>query len=213
MRVLLVAVLQCLSFSGLALAQCAPSDHVYIDPRLVIQRPHYTREQMMALMNNPILSEEEKAKLLSQYREQDQPIQMAMGNGYVLISSLNPCVQQFVPLRWSQVAPTMIDKRITDRCRARLIAVARSHKTITYSELATLLGVANQSVGRYLNAIYEEEIALGHPDLNVVVVYSKTGMGRFNSRGGPAQSIRVDPNRQSDVQAYKAELTRVYGHW
>jgi DNA-binding XRE family transcriptional regulator len=78
----------------------------------------------------------------------------------------------------------MIDKQITDRCKAKLIAVARANGTITYSELANLLGVANQSIGRYLNAIYEEEIALGHPDLTVVVVYAKTGMGRFNS-GGP----------------------------
>jgi hypothetical protein len=107
----------------------------------------------------------------------------------------------------------MIDKQITDRCKAKLIAVARANGTITYSALASQLGVANQSIGRYLNAIYEERIAHGHPDLTVVVVYSKTGMGRFNSRGGPAQSIRVDPKNPSDVQAYKAELARVYGHW
>jgi hypothetical protein len=107
----------------------------------------------------------------------------------------------------------MIDKQITDKCKAKLIAVARANGTIAYSDLANQIGVANQSIGRYLNAIYEEEIALGHPDLTVVVVYSKTGMGRYNSRGGPAQSIRVDPDNQSDVQAYKAELERVYRHW
>jgi hypothetical protein len=109
----------------------------------------------------------------------------------------------------------MIDKRITKKCKARLIAVARASKpkTITYGALAKLLGVANQSVGRYLNPIYEEEIALGHPDLTVVVVYSKTGMGRFNSRGGPAQSIRVDPKNPSHRNAYDAELARVYAHW
>jgi hypothetical protein len=107
----------------------------------------------------------------------------------------------------------MIDKQITDRCKAKLIAVARAKGKITYSVLANLLGVANQSIGRYLNAIYEEEIALGHPDLTVVVVYAKTGMGRFNSREGPAQSIRVDPDNPRDVQSYKAELARVYNHW
>jgi hypothetical protein len=91
---------QCLSFSGCALAaQCGPGDHIYIDPRLVIQRPHYTREQVTASMYNEALPADEKAKILSQYREQDQPIQMPMGNGYVLISSLNPCIQQFIPLR------------------------------------------------------------------------------------------------------------------
>jgi hypothetical protein len=107
----------------------------------------------------------------------------------------------------------MIDKRITNRCKARLIAAARASKTITYGALAKPLSIANQSVGRYLNAIYDEEITLGHPDLTVVAVYAKTGMGRFNSRGDPAQSIRVDPKKPSDVRAYKSELARVYHHW
>jgi hypothetical protein len=107
----------------------------------------------------------------------------------------------------------MIDKRITNRCRARLTAAAHANKKITYGALANRLGVANQSVGRYLNVIYEEEIALGHPDLTVVAVYSKTGMGRFNSRRGPAQSICVDPKNPRDRRAYNAELARVYRHW
>jgi len=107
----------------------------------------------------------------------------------------------------------MIDQRITDRCKARLIATARARDTITYSALANHLGVANQSVGNYLNMIYEEEIAQGHPDLTVVVVYLETGMGRYNSRGGQAQSVRVDPYNARDVQAYTAELERVYSHW
>jgi hypothetical protein len=107
----------------------------------------------------------------------------------------------------------MIDKRITNKCKARLIAVARADKRIPYGELAKSIGVANQSVGRYLNAIYEEEIALGHPDVTLVAVYKKTGWGRFNSRGGPAQSFGVDPNKRSDVKAYEAELARVYAHW
>jgi hypothetical protein len=99
MKVLLVVAAQCLSFSEFALAQCGPSDHVYIDPRVVIQRPHYTREQMMALMASPELSAEAKAKSLSEYREQDQPIQIPFSKGYVLISALNPCIQQFIPSR------------------------------------------------------------------------------------------------------------------
>ena len=107
----------------------------------------------------------------------------------------------------------MIDRRITERCKTRLIAVARARETITYSALASFLGVANQSVGLYLNEVYAEEIPLGHPDLTVVVVYAGTGMGRYNSRGGPAQSVRVDPDNRSDVAKYRAELERVYDHW
>jgi hypothetical protein len=107
----------------------------------------------------------------------------------------------------------MIDKRRTKKCKAKLVAVARASDTINYGELASLLRVANQSVGRYLNPIYEQETALGHPDLTLVAVYRKTKMGRFNSRGGRAQSVRVDPKNQRDVKAYKAELKRVYAHW
>jgi hypothetical protein len=100
-KVLLFAFWQCLSFSGIASAQCGSNDRIYIDPKLVIQRPHYTHDQIVAVMNLPesSLSAEGKAKIYSQYREQDQPIQMPFSNGYVLISAVNPCIQQFIPLR------------------------------------------------------------------------------------------------------------------
>jgi DNA-binding XRE family transcriptional regulator len=107
----------------------------------------------------------------------------------------------------------MVDQRRVTRCRDRLIKVARAEGKITYSALAEFLGVANQSVGLYLNAVYEQEIAAGHPDLTVVVVYADTDMGRYNSRGGPAQSVRVNPDNSADVQAYKDELNRVYKEW
>jgi hypothetical protein len=101
MKVLLLAVAQCLSLSAAAFADCRPNERTYIDPRLVVQRPHYTPNQIGAIMNLPesALSPEGKAKIYSQYREQNQPIRMPFGNGYVLISSDNPCIQQFIPLR------------------------------------------------------------------------------------------------------------------
>jgi hypothetical protein len=106
----------------------------------------------------------------------------------------------------------MIDKRITNKCKARLIKVARRNGKIEYGVLAKHLRVANQSVGLYLNPICEEEIALWHPDLTLVAAYKKTKMGRFNSRGGPAKSIRANPKNPSDKQAYEAELARVHRH-
>jgi hypothetical protein len=99
MKVLLLTVAQCLSVSGLASAQCAPSEHVYIDPRLVPHKPQRTQDQVRDLLASPRLSEETKQKILSEYEAQNQPIQIPMNNGYVLISPLNPCIQQFVPLR------------------------------------------------------------------------------------------------------------------
>ncbi len=107
----------------------------------------------------------------------------------------------------------MIDTRRVDQCRAKLIEIARGRGKITYADLARFLHVANQSVGSYLNAIYQEEIAVHRPDLTVVVVYPKTGMGRYNSRGGPAQSTVVNPRNPDDVHAYEDELKRVYDQW
>jgi len=68
-------------------------------------------------------------------------------------------------------------------------------------------------VGVYLNPIYKDEITQGRPDLTVVVVYPKTRMGRFNSRGGAAQSVVVNPKNPDDVNAYQDELKRVYEQW
>ena len=106
----------------------------------------------------------------------------------------------------------MLDAGIVSRCRAKLVEVARKHARITYGDLAKHLGVANQSVGPYLDAIYKDEIAAGRPDLTLVVVYSETGYGRFNSRGRQPKSKKVDPDNSVDVQTYEAELRKVYAH-
>lgn len=106
-----------------------------------------------------------------------------------------------------------MNTELMQKCRGKLIEVARANGTISYELLAKFLGVANQSVGVYLNPIYESEIAEGRPDLTVVVIYPKTGMGRFNSRGKEAQSVVVDPKNSDDVRAYKEELALVYKEW
>jgi hypothetical protein len=106
-----------------------------------------------------------------------------------------------------------MNTELMQKCREKLIEVARIRGTIPYGALAKFLGVANQSVGVYLNPIYEREVAEGRPDLTVVVIYPKTGMGRYNSGGKQAQSIVVDPKNLDDVQAYKEELALVHKQW
>jgi hypothetical protein len=106
----------------------------------------------------------------------------------------------------------MLDAGIVLRCRAKLVDVARKRGKITYGQLANHLGVANQSVGLYLNAIYKDEIATGYPDLTLVVVYKETGYGRYNSRGRQPQSIKIDPNNKADRQVYDNDLRKVYAH-
>ena len=85
--------------SGPALAECSPNDKVYIDPRLVPHRPQITREQFVSLLANPTVPEAQKQEIWNLARTQNDPIKMPMGNGYVLISPTNPCLQQFIPER------------------------------------------------------------------------------------------------------------------
>jgi hypothetical protein len=103
-----------------------------------------------------------------------------------------------------------MDTERLNKCRSKLVEVAAARSRITYGELAAHLGVANQSVGPYLNSIYREEVTAERPDLTLVVVYADTGFGRYNSGGGPAQSVKVDPQNLDDVKAYNEHLARVY---
>jgi hypothetical protein len=108
----------------------------------------------------------------------------------------------------------MIDQTILARCRHKLEETAHKGRTITYGDLAAPLGVnARNGLTKYLNRIYDQERALGHPDLTSVAVNKRTGLGRFNSNPGPAQSSPVDPKNQQQVAAYKAELARAHSHW
>jgi hypothetical protein len=107
----------------------------------------------------------------------------------------------------------MVNSAITSKCRSRIKVVASRGETIPYSHLAKHLGVANQSVGHYLDEIYKQECEAQRPDLTVVVVYAGTKMGRYNSQGKPAKSKKVDPCNPADVKAYQAELKAVHDHW
>jgi hypothetical protein len=100
------------------------------------------------------------------------------------------------------------------RCRDKLIEVSKKRGTITYGDLAAYLGVANRSVGKYLNAIYKDLVVRSKlPDLTLLAVYSGTNYGRYNSRGLPAQSVVFNPNKQDDCSTYDADRERVYQHW
>jgi len=106
-----------------------------------------------------------------------------------------------------------IDEEIVQRCRDTLEALARNGERISYSELAHHLHVANQSVGKYLNVIYHEEMAAGRPDITVIPHYQESCFGKYNSRGKEPQTITVDPENPNDVRAYKKELSEVYRVW
>ena len=118
-----------------------------------------------------------------------------------------------------------LDPQRLEKCFQKLLKLARARFSqradirITYGRLARHLGVANQSVGQYLTAIYCREVE-GKPevpDLTTLVV-AGTGKGagrygRFNSRSGPARSIAVDSDNSEDVKLYEEELRRVDEYW
>lgn len=100
-------------------------------------------------------------------------------------------------------------------CRDILIEVSRRRSTITYGELARRLGVGDgRNVTPYLDAVYNDVVInQGLPHLTLLVVYSGTHYGNYNSRGGPARSVVVVPTNPVQLAAYDADRELVYRHW
>jgi len=96
--VLPVALLIGMFADGSAHAQCAPTDKIYIDPRLVPKRPILSREGFAAAMTNrnPNAARTNQY-LIEQYMQQGQPIVVPYGTGQVLVHPTNPCIQQYIP--------------------------------------------------------------------------------------------------------------------
>jgi hypothetical protein len=84
-------------FYSAAHAQCAPTDKIYIDPRLVPQPPNITRRGMFGVLKDDNMDPGVKQRLLQQYMQQGQPIVVPYGTGKVLVSPTNPCIQQYIP--------------------------------------------------------------------------------------------------------------------
>jgi hypothetical protein len=79
-----------------ASAQCPPGSPIYVDPRLVPQRPQISRQAYVAIEANPSITDDEKKKYSDLYLNQNQPIQLPFRNGIVLISPKDPCIQQYL---------------------------------------------------------------------------------------------------------------------
>jgi hypothetical protein len=98
--VMLVAIWLCSMAS--AHAQCADTDKIYIDPRLVPKPINCSPQRLEAIMlgmaSNPRLSEMGQGIILQCRRQaQNQPIRIPYGSGVVLVSPTNPCIQQYIP--------------------------------------------------------------------------------------------------------------------
>ena len=75
-------------------AQCAPSDEIYIDPRLV-PRPNIPPGPIGRLMLGQ--PDSVKAEIRQRFLKQGQPIVVPYGTGKVLVNPANPCIQQYIP--------------------------------------------------------------------------------------------------------------------
>jgi hypothetical protein len=97
MRKSLIIVLLLLLLGGSAHAQCAATDKIYIDPRLVPKRHNMTRDQFVGMMVSRGLDPATKQRLLEEAMQKDQPIVVPYGTGKVLVHPTNPCIQQYIP--------------------------------------------------------------------------------------------------------------------
>jgi hypothetical protein len=80
-------------------AQCAATDKIYIDPRLVPRRAEPTPQeaQAMLLHRNHRPADAFDQAILQQYFQKGQPIVVPYGTGKVLVHPTNPCIQQYIP--------------------------------------------------------------------------------------------------------------------
>ena len=91
----LIVLLPLLLMCADAHAQCAPTDKIYIDPRLVPQQRQLTLQQFQAMMNGR--DPEIRHQAIEMLKQRGQPIVMPYGTGKVLVSPDNPCIQQYIP--------------------------------------------------------------------------------------------------------------------
>ena len=77
-------------------AQCAPTDKIYIDPRLVPQRQLMSRDTFYHTTGDFDLDYFQKQRAANIYFNQYQPIQIPFNGGIVLVSPNDPCVQQYI---------------------------------------------------------------------------------------------------------------------
>ena len=92
---IVIAIAADTSFQS-AHAQCAPTDKIYIDPRLVPQRQHMSPDTFYHTTGDFDLDYFQKQVAANIYFNQYQPIQIPFNGGIVVVSPNDPCVQQYI---------------------------------------------------------------------------------------------------------------------
>lgn len=97
---------------------------IYIDPSLVPKRPQMNPGQVRGILADPTISEQAKLQLRQEYMTQNQPIEVPVTGGRVLINPLNPTQQQFIPeIKWgkSKIGDIETDAGYTTDGRGNII--------------------------------------------------------------------------------------------
>jgi hypothetical protein len=97
---------------------------IYINPALVPKRPQMNPGQVRGILADPTISEAAKLQLRQEYMQQNQPIEVPVTGGRVLINPLNPTQQQFIPeLKWgkSKIGDIETDSGYTTDGRGNII--------------------------------------------------------------------------------------------
>lgn len=76
---------------------------IYINPALVPKRPQMNPGQVRGMLSDPSISEAARMQLRQEYMQRNQPIEVPVTGGRVLINPLNPMQQQFIPeAKWGK---------------------------------------------------------------------------------------------------------------
>lgn len=97
---------------------------IYINPALVPKRPQLNEGQVRGILADPTISEQVKMQLRQEYMQQNQPIEVPVTGGRVLINPLNPTQQQFIPeAKWgrNKVGDIETDAQFTSDGRGNII--------------------------------------------------------------------------------------------
>jgi hypothetical protein len=78
-------------------AQCAATDKIYIDPRLVPKPLDIPQDRMDRILASPNIDPAIKSQMWSEYAQKGQPIVVPFGTGKVLVDPTNHCIQQYIP--------------------------------------------------------------------------------------------------------------------
>ena len=92
---------------------------------------------------------------------------------------------------------------------AKRIEIGLVNGGFARTTLITARGVVSTVACSASASLYEDCVALGHPDLTAIVIYKATGYPPFFNEG-EARSKHFNPNNLKQVERWQNEVARVF---